>query len=150
MERSGDEGKWKTQRAAELAAKDKLCCDVYTMGLPKEFKMMTLNSLPRAEDQTMEKLELVTTNLRERKFLEDGESRPCPGVEKFGTSWKFPETVRRIPLLKCWGCGGEHKQKDCPKRKEKISGRLRSQSSGKKTCPRGENVDDDVGDADDW
>ena len=65
------------------------------------------------------KEETVLSLGTKRKFLDD-ESRPCPGVEKSGTSWKFPETVRRIPLLKCWGCGGEHKQKDCPKGKRKY------------------------------
>ena len=74
------------------------------------------------------KEETVPSLGTKRKFLNDGESRPCPGVEKFGTSRKFPETVTKILLLKCWGCGGEHRQIDCPERKEKISGRLRSQS----------------------
>ena len=67
MERHGNNGEKADQETAELAAKHKLCSDVYMMGLPRDVKMMTLNSLPREEDQTMEKLELVTINLRERR-----------------------------------------------------------------------------------
>ena len=66
MMRSGSKQDMEKQEEAELAAKHKLCCEVYTKGLPGEFRTMTLNSLPRDEDQTIEKLELITTNLRDR------------------------------------------------------------------------------------
>ena len=126
MKRSGDERERETQNAAELAAKQRMCCDnVYTMGLPREFKVLTLNSLPRAEDQTMEKLELITTNLREGKLPMSGETRPVP-KEKNGTLRMFPRTERSLTLLKCSGCGGEHRLCDCPHIKQRISGRLRS------------------------
>ena len=36
MERHGDNGEKATQEAAELAAKHKLCSDVYMMGLSRD------------------------------------------------------------------------------------------------------------------
>ena len=125
MKRSGDERERETQNAAELAAKQRLCCNVYTMGLPRELKVLTLNSLPRADDQTMEKLELVTTNLREGELPTSGGTRPVPKEEN-GTLRMFPTTERSFTLLKCVGCGGEHRLCDCPHIKQRISGRLRS------------------------
>ena len=105
-------------KRVELAAKHKLCCNIYTMGLPREFKLMTLNSLPRTEDQTMGKLELVTTNLREGKPSKVGEMRPAPTKDsRNGTSRRFQKSTRRSTPLKCWGCGGEHRLSDCPNRK---------------------------------